>query len=119
MGVKVFSVNVYVDGYFLGRKLELRYENIVYFGKLVRELGVDFVIVQDGDVDRIVVFDEKGNYVDEDIVIVFFVKFYVEEYGGGIVVVLIDMGLRIDVVVERVGGRVVRILFGQFYDGIK
>lgn len=42
----------------------------------------------------------------------FFVKFYVEEYGGGIVVVLIDMGLRIDVVVERVGGRVVRILFG-------
>lgn len=43
--MKVFSVNVYVDGYFLGRKLELRYENIVYFGKLVRELGVDFVIV--------------------------------------------------------------------------
>lgn len=108
-----------MDGHFPGRKPEPRYENIAYLGKLVRELGVDLAIAQDGDADRIAVFDEKGNYVDEDTVIALFAKLYVEEHGGGTVVVSIDTGSRIDAVVERAGGRVVRIPLGQPHDGIK
>lgn len=119
MGAKVLSVNAHVDGHFPGRKPEPRYENIAYLGKLVRELGVDLAIAQDGDADRIAVFDEKGNYVDEDTVIALFAKLYVEEHGGGTVVVSIDTGSRIDAVVERAGGRVVRIPLGQPHDGIK
>ena len=119
MGAKVVSINAHVDGHFPGRKPEPRYENIAYLGKLVKELGVDLVIAQDGDADRIAVFDEKGNYLTEDTVIALFAKRYVEEHGGGTVVVSIDTGSRIDYVVEEAGGRVVRIPLGQPHDGIK
>ncbi|NJE76841.1 phosphoglucosamine mutase [Thermococcus sp. ES12] len=119
MGAKVISVNAHVDGHFPGRKPEPRYENIAYLGELVRELGVDIAIAQDGDADRIAVFDERGNYLNEDTVIALFAKLYTEEHGGGTVVVSIDTGSRIDYVVEKAGGRVVRIPLGQPHDGIK
>ncbi|NJE03900.1 phosphoglucosamine mutase [Thermococcus sp. MV11] len=119
MGAKVISVNAHVDGHFPGRKPEPRYENIAYLGELVRELGVDIAIAQDGDADRIAVFDERGNYLHEDTVIALFAKLYTEEHGGGTVVVSIDTGSRIDYVVEEAGGRVVRIPLGQPHDGIK
>ncbi|MDV3104236.1 phosphoglucosamine mutase [Thermococcus waiotapuensis] len=119
MGARVISVNAHIDGHFPGRKPEPRYENIAYLGQLARVLGVDLVIAQDGDADRIAVFDEKGNYVDEDTVIALFAKRYVEEHGGGTVVVSIDTGSRIDHVVEEAGGKVVRVPLGQPHDGIK
>ncbi|ASJ15337.1 phosphoglucosamine mutase [Thermococcus radiotolerans] len=119
MGARVISVNAHVDGHFPGRKPEPRYENIAYLGELARELGVDLVVAQDGDADRIAIFDEKGQYVNEDTVIALFAKLYVEEHGGGTVVVSIDTGSRIDHVVENAGGRVVRVPLGQPHDGIK
>ena len=119
MGARVFSVNAHVDGHFPGRKPEPRYENIAYLGELVRELKVDVAFAQDGDADRIAVFDEKGNYVDEDTVIALFAKRYVEEHGGGTVVTSINTGSKIDEVVERAGGKVVRVPLGQPHDGIK
>ncbi|ASJ03405.1 phosphoglucosamine mutase [Thermococcus profundus] len=119
MGAKVFSVNSHVDGHFPGRKPEPRYENIAYLGKLVRKLNADLAIAQDGDADRIAVFDEKGNYVDEDTLIALFAKLYVEEHGGGVVVTSINTGSRIDEVVERAGGKVYRVPLGQPHDGIK
>ncbi|WP_297468033.1 phosphoglucosamine mutase [Thermococcus sp.] len=119
MGAKVISINAHVDGHFPGRKPEPRYENIAYLGKLVKELGVDLTIAQDGDADRIAIFDEKGNYVDEDTVIALFAKHYVEENGGGVVVTSINTGSRIDEVVEKAGGKVVRVPLGQPHDGIK
>ena len=119
MGATVFSVNAHVDGHFPGRKPEPRYENIAYLGELVRELKVDVAFAQDGDADRIAVFDEKGNYVDEDTVIALFAKRYVEEHGGGTVVTSINTGSKIDEVVERAGGKVVRVPLGQPHDGIK
>ena len=119
MGARVISINAHVDGHFPGRKPEPRYENIAYLGELVRKLNVDLAIAQDGDADRIAVFDEKGNYVHEDSLLALFAKLYVEEHGGGTVVVSIDTGSRIDYVVEKAGGRVVRIPLGQPHDGIK
>jgi len=119
MGAEVNSINSHVDGYFPGRKPEPRYENIAYLGELVRELGADLAIAQDGDADRIAVFDEKGRYIDEDTLIALFAKLYVEEHGGGTVVTSINTGSRIDEVVERAGGKVVRVPLGQPHDGIK
>ena len=119
MGAKVISINAHVDGHFPGRKPEPRYENIAYLGELVRTLGVDLAIAQDGDADRIAVFDERGNYVEEDTLIALFAKHYVEENGGGTVVTSINTGSRIDEVVEKAGGKVVRVPLGQPHDGIK
>ncbi len=119
MGAGVVSINAHVDGHFPGRKPEPRYENIAYIGALVRELGADLAIAQDGDADRIAVFDERGNYVDEDTLIALFAKLYTEKHGGGTVVTSINTGSRIDDVVENAGGRVHRVPLGQPHDGIK
>ncbi|MBO8174096.1 MAG: phosphoglucosamine mutase [Thermococcus sp.] len=119
MGVKVISINAHLDGHFPGRKPEPRYENIAYLGNLVRELGVDLAIAQDGDADRLAVFDEKGNYIPEDTLIALFAKLYVEENNGGVVVTSINTSFRIDKVVQDAGGKVYRVPLGQLHDGIK
>ncbi|WP_456394849.1 phosphoglucosamine mutase [Thermococcus sp.] len=119
MGAKVITINAHPDGHFPGRKPEPRYDNIAYLGGLVRELGADLAIAQDGDADRIAVFDERGSYVDEDTLIALFAKLYVEEHGGGTVVTSINTGSRIDKVVEDGGGKVYRVPLGQPHDGIK
>ncbi|AHF81041.1 phosphoglucosamine mutase [Thermococcus paralvinellae] len=119
MGAKVISINAHLDGHFPGRKPEPRYENIAYLRDLVRELGVDLAIAQDGDADRIAVFDEKGNYIPEDTLIALFAKLYVKENNGGIVVTSINTSFRIDKVVQDAGGKVYRVPLGQLHDGIK
>ncbi|NJE08201.1 phosphoglucosamine mutase [Thermococcus sp. M39] len=119
LGAKVISTNAHLDGHFPGRKPEPRYENIAYLGDLVRELGVDLAIAQDGDADRLAVFDEKGNYIPEDTLIALFAKLYVEENNGGIVVTSINTSFRIDKVVQDAGGKVYRVPLGQLHDGIK
>jgi len=119
MGAKVVTLNSQLDGYFPGRKSEPRYENIAYLSNLVRELGVDLAIAQDGDADRIAVFDEKGNYIEEDTLIALFARLYAQEHNGGNIVVSINTSFRIDKVVEEEGGRVHRVPLGQLHDGIK
>lgn len=119
MGAKVVTLNAHPDGYFPGRKSEPRYENIAYLSNLVRELGFDLAIAQDGDADRIAVFDEKGNYVEEDTLIALFARLYAQEHKGGNIVVSINTSFRIDKVVEEEGGRVYRVPLGQLHDGIK
>ncbi|HIP88472.1 MAG TPA: phosphoglucosamine mutase [Thermococcus paralvinellae] len=119
MGAKVISINAHLDGHFPGRKPEPKYENIAYLGNLVRELGVDLAIAQDGDADRIAIFDERGNYISEDTLIALFAKLYVEENRGGIVVTSINTSFRIDRVVQDAGGKVYRVPLGQLHDGIK
>ena len=119
MGAKVVTLNSQLDGYFPGRKSEPRYENIAYLSNLVKELGVDLAIAQDGDADRIAVFDEKGNYIEEDTLIALFARLYAQEHNGGNIVVSINTSFRIDKVVEEEGGRVYRVPLGQLHDGIK
>ena len=119
MGAKVISINAHLDGHFPGRKPEPKHENIAYLGNLVRELGVDLAIAQDGDADRIAIFDERGNYISEDTLIALFAKLYVEENRGGIVVTSINTSFRIDRVVQDAGGKVYRVPLGQLHDGIK
>lgn len=119
MGAKVISINAHLDGHFPGRKPEPKHENIAYLGNLVRELGVDLAIAQDGDADRIAIFDERGNYISEDTLIALFAKLYVEENKGGIVVTSINTSFRIDRVIQDAGGKVYRVPLGQLHDGIK
>ncbi|RLF87689.1 phosphoglucosamine mutase [Thermococci archaeon] len=119
MGAKVVTLNAQTDGHFPGRKSEPRYENIAYLSNLVRDLGMDLAIAQDGDADRIAVFDEKGNYIEEDTLIALFAKLYAEENKGGNIVVSINTSFRIDRVVEEAGGKVYRVPLGQLHDGIK
>ncbi|MGB9719768.1 MAG: phosphoglucosamine mutase [Candidatus Anstonellales archaeon] len=68
-GVRVISINDAVDWRFPGRPSEPREENLGDLKKAVVELKADGGIAWDGDGDRVVFMDERGNFISGDKVV--------------------------------------------------
>ena len=66
LGVEIITLNSSVDGHFPGRPSEPTEENVGDLKKMVKERGADAGIAWDGDGDRVVFVDEKGEYVVGD-----------------------------------------------------
>ena len=66
LGCDVILLNDEIDGHFPGRPSEPREENIQQLIKTVKDSRADLGIAWDGDGDRIVMADEKGNFVVGD-----------------------------------------------------
>ncbi|MFT4964452.1 MAG: phosphomannomutase/phosphoglucomutase, partial [Halobacteriales archaeon] len=66
LGCRVVTVNAQPDGHFPGRDPEPVEENLDDLGQLVRATDADVGIAHDGDADRAIFYDEKGEYVEGD-----------------------------------------------------
>ena len=66
LGCKVVTVNAQPDGHFPGRDPEPVPENLADLGRLVRATDADVGIAHDGDADRAIFYDERGEYVEGD-----------------------------------------------------
>lgn len=66
LGCKLILLNDKIDGHFPGRPSEPREENVQGMLKVVKEKKADFGIAWDGDGDRIILADEKGNFIVGD-----------------------------------------------------
>ncbi|MFC7047386.1 phosphoglucosamine mutase [Halobacteriaceae archaeon GCM10025711] len=66
LGCKVVTVNSQPDGHFPGRNPEPVEENLDDLGRLVRAADADVGVAHDGDADRAIFFDERGEYVEGD-----------------------------------------------------
>jgi len=66
LGCEVTTLNAHPDGSFPGRSSEPTKENTQLLAKCVVETGADIGIAHDGDGDRTVAVDEKGNFADGD-----------------------------------------------------
>ncbi|WP_247005422.1 phosphoglucosamine mutase [Halorientalis litorea] len=66
LGCDVVTVNAQPDGHFPGRNPEPVAENLVDLGRLVRTTDADLGIAHDGDADRAMFFDERGEFVPGD-----------------------------------------------------
>ena len=66
LGCRVVTVNGQPDGHFPGRDPEPVRRNLADLGRLVRASGADVGIAHDGDADRAIFFDERGEYVEGD-----------------------------------------------------
>ncbi|MCK5310275.1 MAG: phosphoglucosamine mutase, partial [Thermoplasmata archaeon] len=66
LGCEVITINGHPDGSFPGRDSEPTKENTVLLAKAVVEMGATIGIAHDGDGDRTVAVDEKGNFADGD-----------------------------------------------------
>lgn len=64
MGCEVISINSDPDRFFHGRTPEPTEENLQVLRDFVKATKADLGIAHDGDADRMVAVDEKGNYVD-------------------------------------------------------
>lgn len=84
LGCKILTINSHMDGHFPGRPSEPRKENIQELIKMVKETKADCGIAWDGDGDRVVFVDEKGNFVVGDKVYALSVLLKLKEKKGDV-----------------------------------
>ena len=104
-GCKVTTLNSQPDGFFPGRNPEPNAENLQDLMKNVVAIGADLGIAHDGDADRMITVDEKGNISAFDSLLALISK----EFKGDIVTT-VDAGLCMD---ESVDGEVIRTPVGD------
>ena len=84
---------------------------------LVRKFDADIGIALDGDADRLVVVDNRGNVVDGDCLLALNTRMMLEEGSlrGDTLVTTVMSNLALDKAVEGYGGKVVRTQVGDRY----
>jgi phosphoglucosamine mutase len=107
-GCDVITLNSQVDGFFPGRNPEPNEANLKNLMKVVVATGADLGIAHDGDADRMMAVDEKGNISEFDKLLAVMSKSF-----GGTVVTTVDAGLCMDESMEKVGGKVIRTKVGD------
>ncbi|WP_461866098.1 phosphoglucosamine mutase [Thermococcus sp.] len=113
LGCKVVSVNAHPDGHFPARNPEPNEENLRGFMKIVKALGADFGVAQDGDADRAVFIDENGNFIQGDKTFALVVKAMLQENDGGLVVTTIATSHIIDELAKQYNGEVIKTRVGD------
>jgi phosphomannomutase/phosphoglucomutase len=106
IGCKVSTLNAQPDGRFPGRLPEPIKENISSLMTAVKNEGADFGLAHDGDVDRAIFVDEKGDYVTGDQSLALFAAEAIERSGGGSVVVPVNTSKMVSDVVTAKGGKI-------------
>ncbi|AKB14301.1 MAG: phosphoglucosamine mutase [Methanosarcina thermophila] len=118
LGCEVITLNAQPDGHFPARNPEPNDENLSMLKKAVVDFGADLGIAHDGDADRMMAVDEKGNFVSGDELLAIFGHY---ECNGnkGTVVVPVDTSLMVDDFLK--GSEIVRTRVGDVYvaEGIK
>ncbi|WP_121820151.1 phosphoglucosamine mutase [Halostella salina] len=66
LGCRVVTVNAQPDGHFPGRDPEPIPENLGDLGRLVAATDADLGVAHDGDADRAIFYDERGEYIEGD-----------------------------------------------------
>ncbi len=66
LGCKILTLNAQPDGFFPGHNSEPTPENLADLIASVKATGADMGIAWDGDCDRVIFIDEKGNYIIGD-----------------------------------------------------
>lgn len=107
-GCEVTTLNSQPDGFFPGRNPEPNAANLQDLMKTVVATNADLGIAHDGDADRMITIDEKGNISPFDSLLALMAKEF-----GGTVVTTVDAGICMDEAMEEVGGKVLRTPVGD------
>lgn len=107
LGCQVVTLNAHPDGNFPGHPPEPKEEHLREILELVSDLGADLGAVHDGDADRVVFVDEKGNYVHGDRSLALLAGYAIRRAGGGKVVTPVSSSSCVEDAVKTNGGEVV------------
>ena len=113
LGCDVTSLNSQADGFFPGRDPEPIEENLQELISVVKELGADIGLAHDGDADRTICIDEKGNFVLGDKTFTLVEKQMLKENGGGTIVTTVATSQAIYDVAEEHDGEVIATAVGD------
>jgi phosphomannomutase/phosphoglucomutase len=105
LGCKVVTLNAQPMGV-PSHSSEPTPENLKDIVKIVKVLGADVGIAHDGDADRTVFVDEKGNYIPGEKTLAFLAGEIVKENKGGLVVTAVSSSSCVEDTVKKYGGEV-------------
>ena len=103
LGCRITELYCEPDGTFPGHNSEPLPENLVELIKKVPEVNADLGAAQDGDADRAIFVDEKGNYIWGDKSLAIGAKYATKEKGGVTVTPVTTSSMFDDVVKENKG----------------
>ncbi len=112
LGVRAVTLNCNPQGTFPGHPSEPTPDHLGDLISLVRETDADMGIAQDGDADRAIFVDEKGNYLFGDKSLSILARFAVREKRG-IVVTPISSSSCVEDVVREEGGEILYTRVGS------
>ena len=110
LGCRVVTVNGQPDGHFPGREPEPVAEHLGDLRRLVRATDADVGVAHDGDADRAVFVDERGESIPGESSLAALCAAAVEP--GDVVVSAVNVSSRVVDVVAEAGGRIERTAIG-------
>jgi len=115
LGAKVTSIGVQPDGKNINHDCGALHPGVM--AQQVREEGADLGIALDGDGDRLIVADEKGNIVDGDQIMAICAEEMLErqKLAENTLVATVMSNLGLELAMQRMGGKLVRTQVGDRY----
>jgi phosphomannomutase/phosphoglucomutase len=107
LGCKVTSINANIDGTFPGRLPEPRPENLTVLAATVKAVGADLGVAFDGDADRSIFVDEKGQVYMGDKTFAVIEKYFLIENPGAKIVTPVSSSTLIKETAEAYRGEIV------------
>ena len=106
LGCQVYTVNAELDGRFPGRLSAPRPDNLGDLRELVKATGADIGVAFDGDADRSIFLDEKGEVLWGDRSFALVASYYMGKHPGAKVATAVSSSNAIVEVVEAAGGSI-------------
>lgn len=113
LAVKATLLNGQPDGRFPSGHPEPSSETLHRLGEFVRDIGADVGFGYDGDGDRMLPVDNKGNVPELDQILAAYAAHIVRNNGGGVVVTNVEASRCVEDRVEKEGGKVIRTKVGD------
>ena len=113
LGVRAISLNSNPQGTFPGHPSEPTADNLKDLMATVKATGANLGIAHDGDADRTIFVDDKGNFVFGDRSLAIVARHIVKQNGGGVVVTPVSSSSCVEDVVKAEGGEVVYTRVGS------
>ena len=118
LGHEVVSINSHLSSIFPGRNPEPIAKNLVEVSNLVRDLGVDFGLVHDGDADRLVLVKQDGVIVPDYAFSYIMLKIVYDKNPGNIII-SINSSTKLEVLPKEMGFRAIRARLGKTFLELK
>ncbi|QLH74722.1 MAG: phosphoglucosamine mutase [Methanomassiliicoccales archaeon] len=113
LGVRAVTLNANPQGTFPGHESEPTPDHLKDLMAVVKATGADLGIAHDGDADRTIFVDDKGEYLYGDRSLALVASYIIREKGGGTVVTPVSTSSCVEDVVKAAGGKVVYTKVGS------
>lgn len=113
LGVRAITLNANPQGTFPGHESEPTPDHLKDLVAMVKATGADLGVAHDGDADRTIFVDDKGNYLYGDKSLALVSAYMVKEKGGGTVVTPVSTSSCVEDVVKKAGGEIIYTKVGS------